>query len=60
MICRALTEIVEDRKVPASARAVAARTLLDELNRRGNSGERPLSTTSVAEIEAEFAEAPPR
>lgn len=49
-------EIVQDRNSPASARAAAARTLLDELARRGNIGERSLSAMSAQEIEAELAE----
>ena len=40
---------------PASARAAAARTLLDELNRRGKSSDRRLSALSVAEMEAELS-----
>jgi hypothetical protein len=53
-ICRALMEIVEDRSAPASARAAAARTLLDELNRRGSAADRPLSALSIEELEAEL------
>jgi hypothetical protein len=46
-------EIVEDRTAPASARAAAARTLLDELNRRGNWADRTLSALSFEELQAE-------
>jgi hypothetical protein len=46
--------IVEDRSAPASARAAAARTLLDELNRRGSAADRPLSALSVDELQAEL------
>jgi hypothetical protein len=53
-ICRALREIILDRQAPASARAAAARTLLDELNRRGHAGDRPLSALSVDELQAEL------
>jgi len=54
MICSALFHIVLDTSAPASARAAAARTLLDELNRRGNAGDRPLSALSIEELEAEL------
>ena len=54
-ICRALFEIVEDKQAPASARAAAARTLLDDLNRNGNSSEKSLSAMSVEAIEAELS-----
>jgi hypothetical protein len=47
-------EIVVDRQAPASARAAAARTLLDELNRRGNSADRPLSALSIDELQDEL------
>jgi hypothetical protein len=46
--------IVEDSSAPASARAAAARTLLDELNRRGSAADRPLSALSIEELEAEL------
>jgi hypothetical protein len=46
--------IVLDATAPASARAAAARTLLDELNRRGNPSDRPLSALSIDELQAEL------
>ena len=53
-VCRALFDIVMDRSAPASARAAAARTLLDELNRRGNPSDKPLSALSIDELQAEL------
>ena len=53
-VCRALFDIVMDCSAPASARAAAARTLLDELNRRGSPSDRPLSALSIDELQAEL------
>ena len=57
-IYRVMFNIVLDASASASARAAAARTLLDELNRRGNLTEVPLSDMTLADMEREALASP--
>src|SRR5262245_65589266 len=57
-MCELLADIVRDRGAPASARASAGRTVLEELRSRGAApGSRPLSEMSMSEIDDEIARA---
>jgi len=54
-MCELLADIVRDREAPASARASAGRTVLEELRSRGDApGSRPPSEMTAQEIDDEL------